>query len=99
MMRRRAALGLADPVIAHRILMWGLFSLCMGALAITSLTAGLVLGDAYQAWAPGRFITPVASLFASVCLWLGFFPPAAYSRLVARRSGLAPIASAPGEPA
>lgn len=97
MMRRRAALGLADPVMAHRILMWGLFSLCMGGLAITSITAGWVLGDAYRAWAPGRFITPTASLFAAVCLWLGFFPPAAYSRFVARRSGLARPATFPGE--
>jgi hypothetical protein len=31
-------------------------------------------------------LTPAASLVASVCLWLGFFPPAAYQRLVAARA-------------
>jgi hypothetical protein len=86
MMRRRAALGLGDPVIAHRILMWGLFSLTMGTLAIASLTAGFALGDAYASWAPGPFITPALSLVASVCLWIGFFPPAAYVRVVARHA-------------
>lgn len=84
MLRRRAALGLGDPVVAHRILMWGLFSGTMGTLAVASLTAGFVLGDAYSSWTPGLFLTPVLSLVASVCLWLGFFPPAAYQRFVAR---------------
>lgn len=83
MMRRRAALGLGDPVVAHQILLWGAFSLCMGTLAISSLTAGWVLGDAYAQWTPGAFLTPTASLVASICLWLGFFPPAFYRRLVA----------------
>ena len=86
MMRRRAALGLGDAVIAHRILLWGLFSLTMGTLAVASISAGYALGDAYATWLPGRFITPVLSLVASVLLWLGFFPPAAYERFVARHS-------------
>lgn len=89
MLRLRASLGLADPVIAHRILMWGLFSLTMGTLAVTSLVAGSLLGDAYSSWAPGQFITPAASLIASICLWLGFFPPAAYERFIARRAAAA----------
>jgi hypothetical protein len=83
MLRRRAAIGLGDRVIAHQILLWGLFSFCMGMLAIVSLTAGLVLREAYTQWAPGPFITPAVSLVASICLWLGFFPPAFYRRLVA----------------
>lgn len=86
MMRRRAALGLGDPVIAHQILLWAVFSLSMGTLAIASLTAGVVLGEAYADWTPGQFFTPVLSLIASICLWLGFFPPAAYRRLVAREA-------------
>jgi hypothetical protein len=94
MMRRRAALGLGDPVIAHRILLWGLFSLTMGTLAVASISAGWALGDAYATWMPGRFITPVMSLVASVLLWLGFFPPAAYERFVARHAPTASNATA-----
>lgn len=85
MLRRRAALGLGDPVVAHRILLWGLFSLSMGLLAVTSLTTGWVLGPAYSQWLPARLITPGITLVASICLWLGFFPPKAYERLVAAR--------------
>ena len=82
MMKRRLALGLGDPIVAHQILLWGCFSLTMGMLAVSSLSAGWVLREAYTQWAPGQFITPTASLVASICLWLGFFPPAAYRRLI-----------------
>jgi len=82
MMRRRVALGLADPVVAHQVLMWGLFSLCMGTLAVASLAAGVILGDAYPTSTLALLITPTVSLAASICLWLGFFPPAFYRRLV-----------------
>ncbi len=83
LMRRRVALGLADPVVAHQILMWGFFSLAMGTLAIVSLAAGLVLREAYAQWTPALFITPATTLVASICLWLGFFPPAFYRRMIA----------------
>jgi hypothetical protein len=83
MMRRRAALGLGDPMIAHQILLWGTFSLLMGLLAVTSLTAGMLLREAYAQWSLGPFITPTLSLLASICLWLGFFPPAFYRRRIA----------------
>lgn len=86
MLRRRAAIGLGDPVIAHQILLWGVFSLTMGLLAVSSLSAGWVLGPAYAQWTPGLFLTPAITLIASICLWLGFFPPAAYRRFVAARS-------------
>jgi hypothetical protein len=94
MLKRRVELGLGDPVVAHQILMWGLFSLTMGTLAITSLTAGFLLRDAYSTWAPAVFITPTLSLVASICLWLGFFPPAAYKRLILPRSTIDPSGSA-----
>jgi hypothetical protein len=89
MMRRRVALGLGDPVVAHQILLWGFFSLAMGSLAVTTLAAGYLLGDAYSTWTPALFMTPVVSLIASICLWLGFFPPASYRRLVGSRTAIA----------
>lgn len=90
MMRRRVALGIGDVVIAHQILLWGCFSLAMGSLAVSTLTAGFVLGDAYGTWIPGLFLTPVVSLVASVCLWLGFFPPASYRRWIGGHEAATP---------
>jgi len=82
LMRKRVALGLGDPIIAHQIMLWGFFSLTMGSLAVCTLSAGYILGDAYDGSAASLFITPVASLVASICLWLGFFPPASYRRMI-----------------
>jgi hypothetical protein len=82
MMNRRAALGLGDAVVANQVLMWGLFSLSMGTLAIASLSAGVILGEGYTSSIPARFLTPTMSLVAAICLWLGFFPPAFYRRMV-----------------
>lgn len=90
MMRRRVALGLGDAVVAHQILLWGFFSLAMGSLAVSTLTAGFIMGEAYVTWTPGTFLTPIVSLVASVCLWLGFFPPASYRRFI----GVGPVATA-----
>jgi hypothetical protein len=89
MLARRAELGLADPVVAHQILMWGLFSLAMGTLAVASLAMGVVIGDGYSSSPAAQLLTPAVSLVASICLWLGFFPPAAYRRMVARRASSA----------
>jgi hypothetical protein len=91
MMQRRVSLGLGNAMIAHQILLWGLFSLAMGTLAVSTLTAGLILGDAYASWTPGLFLTPAVSLVASICLWLGFFPPASYRRLIAGKEVAQPV--------
>ena len=85
MMKKRASLGLGNPMIAHQILLWGCFSLTMGVLAVSALSAGWVLGDAYTLSVPAQLITPAATFVASICLWLGFFPPAAYRRVIAGR--------------
>lgn len=93
MMRRRARLGLGDPVVAHQVLMWGLFSLSMGTLAIASLTAGFVLREGYTTSTLAQLLTPTMSLIASICLWLGFFPPAFYRRFVAGGAAAADAAA------
>lgn len=91
-MRRRLALGLADPVITNRILLWGIGS----ALASTIVLAGLIRVMV----PPGHFLAELATLnigvfgtVASVIYALAFFPPARYRAWL--RAG-APAASVPG---
>jgi len=92
-MRRRLALGLADPVVANR---FGLFTLWTGAvvffpvivlgLRIVVYLAGSVAGDASasvearHAWALGvvRVLAAVVGPTVAVALWLSFTPPARY---------------------
>ena len=77
LLRRRVALGLADPVVANRMLLWGL----MGAVAV-----GCVLVDTgllYSGAPAARevllpLITALSGLLVSGCMVLAFWPPAAY---------------------
>jgi hypothetical protein len=94
-MRRQLALGLGDPVVANRFLLWalsGFATVVLCAVLAASMRAGL---------APLRHVLPLAliggaALGASACWTLAFLPPAAYLERVRRR--FAPHAR-PSEPA
>jgi len=93
-MRRRLALGLADPVVANRFVLWSIWT---GALAAIPLfVLALRAAGALEPPAPGAPI-PVAARAALAVLagggglaaaagWLAFFPPAAYRRWIAATS-------------
>jgi hypothetical protein len=76
-LRKRAALGLADPVVANRMLLWG----AMGAIAF-----GCVVANAIVLYTAGDFartivlptLTASCGLLVSVCMILAFWPPKAY---------------------
>lgn len=77
LLRRRVALGLADPVVANRMLLWG----SMGAIALACVAIDAVL--LYTAGEIGRtvlipLVTAVAGLLVSACMILAFWPPPAY---------------------
>jgi hypothetical protein len=84
-LRKRLALGLADPVTTDRLRLWGLASLC--ALLTTFLSFAL-----QQAGVPmtmevtGLFVGPLGVLSASL-LWLAFIPPQRYLDWVLARAG------------
>lgn len=83
--RRRLALGLADPVVANRFLLWGVFGLMATGINGTS-ALGSVLGiDPSRA---PLVLLPLGFLgaMASVAMYLAFFPPAWYLARV-RASG------------
>jgi hypothetical protein len=74
---RRLALGLADPVVANRFLLWGVFGLMATGINVAS-AAGNALGID-----PSRspiVLVPMGVLgaAASVAMTLAFFPPAWY---------------------
>ena len=83
--RKRIALGIGDPVVANRFLLWGLFGVFAVGLSILG-ALGATLGD------PGNPPLPIAlavSALGVACagsMWLAFFPPAAYLRRVSDRA-------------
>ena len=76
-MRKRRVLGLADPVVTNRFLLWGLVA--VGALVASGapLAVGLLGGDSFND-VPTRLAGAAATIFGSVCLQLAFLPPQSY---------------------
>jgi hypothetical protein len=99
LLRRRLRIGLADPVVVNRFLLWGVWSLATFA----NLMADLVARVLYRTWAGTTTevvmeviepvvigtmaVTMVLGVVSAVTLFLTFFPTAAYRGWLARRAG------------
>lgn len=86
LLRRRQALGLADPVVTNRFLLW----------AVADWTAVVLCGSVVGFLLAGKavLVDPLAlcaialtGTVMSVTWYLTFFPPAAYLRYVGHASG------------
>ena len=87
MMRRRAKLGLADPLVTNRFLLWGLGIGAAGIGSAISVTA-MVPSPVSTCWrSPGSPpATRSTALTAAVLMWVAFIPPGFYRRFVESRS-------------
>jgi hypothetical protein len=83
-MRRQAALGLADPVVVNRMLLWALVGVG-GVVAAGGPVLVALFGLSAMDHAPTRLVCAVGTLASSICIQLAFQPPKAYLRWV--RSG------------
>jgi hypothetical protein len=81
LLRRRVRLGLADPVVANRFLLWGLVGLFSFLSLIGPTWATVVRPDA-ETMASVRVATALAGLVCAGLLYLGFLPPPGYLRWV-----------------
>ena len=93
LMRRRQAIGLADPLVTNRFLLWGSASLGT-ALAIWTSSISFFLPqrpELIAAWGPPIQIATATFGVVTVALfYLTFFPPSWYRRrIVATRSAAA----------
>lgn len=91
-MRRRLRLGLADPLVVNRLLLWGLGSLArfgmlaVGVYALLELTGS---PDDVAVAAPTFLVTGAVGLCVALAYWLAFFPPRAYLRRITAGSASA----------
>jgi hypothetical protein len=100
-MQRRQALGLADPVVTNRFLLWSVWTGAVSALPMIPLLlrfAGVLVlenGEAGQQFADEilpRLLMGIRILFATIApiaaiaLSLSFFPPTAYVERVRARA-------------
>jgi len=89
LMRRRLVLGLADPVVTNRFLLWTLASLSMAAsiwIASVPALAGAVPGSSEAVRLRDVTMLLTAGFgTTTVCIyWLTFFPPVWYRRRLER---------------
>jgi hypothetical protein len=82
---RRLRLGLADPVVTERVLLWAVASLASATISATSTIAGF-LGVNFAATTFGAAVTAPLGLISAGAMWLEFLPPAAYLRWVRERA-------------
>lgn len=92
-LRKRLRLGLADPVVCERVLLWGIASVASAIVGVTSTVAGF-MGINFAATAFGAAVTAPLGLTAAFSMWLAFLPPSGYLRRVRART--LPAAAASG---
>src|SRR5262249_39071894 len=88
LLRRRAAMGIGDPLVANRMLLWGVGRLASGCVAGVHLVAQLL--GAYELPESLVGVVSLLVLVTAAAEWLAFFPPRAYLR---RFGASAPTAS------
>lgn len=82
---RRLALGLADPVVANRFLLWALAGFAVTGLSL--VLAGCLWARMVVLREPlPLFVAALAGLLASGAWWLAFLPPPAYLRWLRARA-------------
>lgn len=84
LLRRRSALGLADAVVANRILLWGV-AMGVGALLCAATAFDRLLGADIVASPAGLGCIGILALFGAGSLGLAFLPPRAYTAWILRR--------------
>ena len=86
-LRRRAKIGIGDPVLTNRFLLWGIGLLSMTLLMATTLLAAAVGVDpAAFGWV---LLESTAGLIGAATLWLTFFPGVRYVAMLQRRADTA----------
>jgi hypothetical protein len=91
-LRKRMRFGLAEPVVANRMLLWGIGSVARAVLApIGPIASGFMVGlDDSTRLSVGAAVLAVTSglgLVTAGAYWLTFQPPRAYLRWVEARAG------------
>jgi len=101
--RRRLRLGLADPLVADRFLLWGVWSAAGVAMlfadvvarVLYALLAGTTTEMVMEVLRPvvigTMAVTMVLGVVSATTLFLTFFPTARYRRWVERRISASPV--------
>jgi hypothetical protein len=84
MLRRRVAVGLGDPMIAHRIRLWGFSALAAFLVIMLDIASWGLSGQSLASTPMGLHAMSMFGLFSVCAISLAFFPPAVYVRIIER---------------
>jgi hypothetical protein len=88
MLERRSAIGLADPVVANRLFLWGCSNVSITSSYVYAILAGWMLrSDLVNIYHPS--VVAAFGLGSAFFVTLAFFPPEAYLARVRERASLA----------
>ena len=88
-LRRRLSLGLAEPLVANRFLLWGIA--CSSSVFASVLNAGIAAsGQNILEHTPVLVVSSLAGILNTVLLILAFLPPPWYVRFIEGRSETEP---------
>ena len=84
-MRRRLRLGMADPIVTDRLLLWGCGSLARVVMVVVGPLAAALLqvvpeSAQFTISASVLVLASACGLFTSAAYWLAFHPSARYAR-------------------
>jgi hypothetical protein len=90
-LRKRVRLGLTEPLVAERVMLWGIGSVARASMVFAGpLSASYLatLGEAERLSAGAAVLmgSSLMGLVTSVSYWLAFQPPQAYLRWVEKRA-------------
>jgi hypothetical protein len=86
MLNKRAAVGLGDPLIAHRIWLWGFAALAALLVIVLDIASWGLSGQPLAATPVGLHAMSLFGLLSISGIAFAFFPPAAYVRMIERRA-------------
>ncbi|MCG8592473.1 MAG: hypothetical protein MJE66_24550 [Proteobacteria bacterium] len=89
-LRRRLHVGLADPVVTNRMLLWGLMSFTSAGVVCIDAFLMYVVGTEWARTVLVPLFTAIAGILACLFLLLAFLPPRAYRSLIERRAARSP---------
>ena len=81
-MRPRVCIGIGDPLVANRFLLWG--SGTLATLLVTPLCIGMQLFGHYELPASLLGVASTLVLVSAIAEWLAFRPPRSYRERFAR---------------
>ena len=82
LMRRRLRLGLADPLVTNRFLLWGLGIGAAGVGSLISVSVQVVSGFSMSEIPALTLSNSMFGLASAVLMWIAFVPPAAWRRYI-----------------